>query len=165
MLHGFLVQNFDELVSRTKANASARRWPSASPPGLESGIALLLAQLRETLRGQTSTAPLAEVGFHAGAARHARALLEKGWSVSQVVHDYAAVRQAITELAVAKGAAIGLEELGALSRWLDGAIAETVAEYARLKDEATSHREVERLGQLGHDLAPSSRRRCCRSGP
>ncbi len=151
MLHEFLVQNFDELVSRTKANASARRWPSGSPSGLESGIALLLAHLRETLRGRTRTAPLAEVGFHAGAARHARALLETGWSISQVVHDYAAVRQAITELAIAKGAVIGLAELGALSRWLDGAIAETVAEYARVKEEATSHREVERLGQLGHD--------------
>jgi signal transduction histidine kinase len=153
MLHGFLVQNFDELVSRAKANASARRWPSASTPGLESGVALLLAQLREALRGETSTVPLAEDAIGSAAARHAAgALLEKGWSVSQVVHDYGAVRQAITELATAKGAGIGLEELGALSRCLDSAMAETVAEYARLKDEATSHREVERLGQVGHDL-------------
>jgi len=152
MLHRFLVQNFDELVSRTKAKASARRWPSASTPGLESGIPLLLAQLRETLRRERSTVPLADGGIGSTAARHARALLEKGWSVSQVVHDYGDVRQAITELAVAKGAAISLEELGAVSRCLDTAIAEAVAEYARLKDEATSHREVERLGQVGHDL-------------
>jgi len=152
MLHGFLIQNFDELVSRTNASASAPRWPSASTPGLESGIALLLAQLREALRRETSTVPLADDAIGAAAARHARALLEKGWSVSQVVHDYGAVRQAITELAVAKGTAIGLEELGVLSRCLDGAIAEAVAEYVRLKEEATSHREVERLGQVGHDL-------------
>jgi signal transduction histidine kinase len=152
MLHRFLVQNFDELVSRTKAKASARRWPSASTPGLESGIPLLLAQLRETLRTERSAVPLAGGGIGSTAARHARALLEKGWSVSQVVHDYGDVRQAITELAVAKGAAISLEELGALSRCLDTTIAEAVAEYARLKDEATSHREVERLGQVGHDL-------------
>ncbi len=152
MLHGFLVQNFDELVARAKANGSARRWPSASTPGLESGVVPLLAQLRETLRRGASPGPFAEVGIPSTAARHARALLEKGWSVSQVVHDYGDVRQAIMELAIAKGAAIGLEELGALSRCLDGAIAEAVAEYAHLKEEATSHREVERLGQVGHDL-------------
>ena len=153
MLNGFLAQNFDELVSRTKANASARRSPSASTPGLESGIALLLAQLGEALRTETSTVvPLANGGIVATAARHARALLEKGWSPSQVVHDYGAMRQAITELAAARGAAIGLEELCALGRCLDTAAAATVVEYARLKDEATSHREVERLGQVGHDL-------------
>jgi signal transduction histidine kinase len=62
------------------------------------------------------------------------------------------MRQAVTELAIANGAAIGLEELGVLDRCLDSAIAEAVAEYARVKEEATSHREVERLGQVGHDL-------------
>jgi signal transduction histidine kinase len=151
MLHGFLVQNFDELVSRTRSIASARRGSSASTPGLEHGIPRLLAQLAEKLRRETSTAPSAKGGI-GSAARYARSLLEKGWSASQVVHDHGAVRQAITELAVEKGAALGLEELGAMSRCLDGAIAEAVAEYARLKDEATSHREIERLGQVGHDL-------------
>lgn len=151
MLHGFLVQHFDELVARAKANASSRRRPSTSTPGQERGSALLLAQLGEALRKE-SAVPLADDAMASAAARHARALLEKGWSVSQVVHDYGAVRRAITELAGAKGAAIALEELGALNRCLDGAIAQSVAEYARLKEQATSHREVERLGQVGHDL-------------
>jgi signal transduction histidine kinase len=152
MLHGFLAHNFDELAARANANASARRWPSASTPGLERGVPQLLARLRERLHEETRTAPLTERGIGSTAARHARDLLEKGWSISQIVHDYAAVRQAITELAVAKGTAIDLDELGALSRCLDGAIAEAVAEYAHLKAEATSHREVQRLGQVGHDL-------------
>jgi signal transduction histidine kinase len=152
MLHAFLVQHFDELVSRTKAIASARRGSSRSPPALERAIPQLLAQLRETLRWETSTTSVADGGVGSTAARHARALLEQGGSVSQVVHDYGDVGQAIAELAVAEGAAVDVEELGALSRCLDGAIATAVAEYARLKDEATSHREVERLGQVGHDL-------------
>jgi signal transduction histidine kinase len=152
MLQRFLAENFDELVSRTKANGSARRWPSASTPGLERGIPQLLAQLREALQGKKSAAPLPDEVIGAASARHARALLEKGWSVSQIVHEYGDVRQAITELAAAKGEAIGLQELGVVDRCLDAAIAEAVAEYARLKDEATSHREVERLGQVGHDL-------------
>jgi signal transduction histidine kinase len=153
VLHAFLVQHFDELVSRTKAIASARRGASASPPALEGGIPQLLAHLRETLRWEAGTGSAAAGGgIGATAAGHARALLEQGGSVSQVVHDYGDVGQAITELALATGAAVDLEELGALSRCLDGAIATAVAEYARLKDAATSHREVERLGQVGHDL-------------
>jgi signal transduction histidine kinase len=155
-LNGFLAQYFDELVALAKAKASARRSRWASAPGLEPGLPLLLAQLGEALRSalrrETSTAPLADGGIGSIATRHARALLEKGWAVSQIVHDYSDLRQAITELAIATGTAISLEELGALGRCLDSASAETVAEYARLKDEAASHREVERLGQVGHDL-------------
>ena len=152
MLTGFLVQNFDELVSRTRANASARRH-SEPAPQLEERIPLLLARLRDAAGGDLGTVPHAcgESGC-SSAARHAGALLEKGWPVSQVVHDCAAVRQAITRLAIEKSAAISLEELEAVSRWLDTAIAETVAEYAHLKEEATCHREVERLGQVSHDL-------------
>jgi signal transduction histidine kinase len=153
MLHEFLVGNFDELVSRAKALGSARRWRAASAPDLERGLPLLLAQLGEALRRETSTAaPTADVGVGSIAARHARALLEKGWPASQIVRDYGDLREAITELAIARGTPISLEELGALGRCLDTASAEAVAQYARLKEEATSHREVERLGQVGHDL-------------
>src|SRR5512133_3530276 len=152
MLQAFLVQNFDELVSRTKVKAAARRSPSASAPDLETGVPLLLAQLGDVARRETSTSARADRGIRSTAARHARALLEKGWSVSEVVHDYGDVRLAIMELAAEKGAAVGLEELGALSRCLDTATAEAVAEYGHLKEEATSHREAERLGQVGHDL-------------
>ena len=152
MLQEFVVQNFGELVSRTRAQASARRWPAASTPGVESGIPLLLARLRDAAWSETGTVSGGDRAIRSSASRHARALLEKGWSVSQVVHDYGDLRLAIRELAAAKGAAIGPEELGALDRCLDAAIAETVAEYARLKEQATSHREMERLGQVGHDL-------------
>jgi signal transduction histidine kinase len=148
MLQRFLVQNFHDLVARARANATARRWSSPATPGLESES----AQLLRALLRQTSTVPLADGAMSSAAAGHARALLEKGWSVSQVVHDYGAVREAIAELAVERGAALLAEELGALNRCLDGAIADAVADYARLKHEATSHREVERLSQVGHDL-------------
>jgi signal transduction histidine kinase len=152
MLQGFLLQNFDELVTRAKAKASARRSHPGSAPDLERELSLLLAQLGEALRRETSTAPLADGGTGSIATRHARDLLEKGWAVSQIVHDYGDLRQAITELAIARGTAINLEELRALGRCLDSASAEAVAEYARLKDAAASHRETERLGQVGHDL-------------
>jgi signal transduction histidine kinase len=151
MVHEFLLQHFDELVALAKAKASARRARSASTAGLEPGLPVLLAQLGEAVRTEPSTASLADERVGSIGARHAHALLERGWPVSQIVHDFGDLRQAITELAVGK-AAMGLEELGALGRCLDDASAQAVAEYARLKDEATSHREAERLGQVSHDL-------------
>jgi signal transduction histidine kinase len=86
------------------------------------------------------------------AARHGGELLAKGYTVSQVVHDYGDVCQAITELAVERNADISPEEFHTLNRCLDTAIAEAVTEYARLQGETTSHHEVERLGQLAHEL-------------
>lgn len=151
VLRGFVVQNFDELVSRAKAIAAARRVQAASAPGPERGVSRLLAQLQETLRKEAGTAvPDGEIG--SDGARYARTPLEQGWPVAQVIRDHGAVRQAMTELVAAKGAAIGPEQLGLMNRCLDDALAEAVAEYARLKGEAASHRETERLGQVGHDL-------------
>ena len=66
--------------------------------------------------------------------------------------DYGDICQAITELAVDQKAPISTEEFHTLNRCLDTAIAEAVTEYGRLKDEATSSHEVERLGRLAHEL-------------
>jgi signal transduction histidine kinase len=75
-----------------------------------------------------------------------------GFTVSQVVHDYGDVCQTITELAVDKKAAISAEEFHTLNRCLDTAIAAAVTEYGRLRDEASAHHELERLGQVAHEL-------------
>ncbi len=114
----------------------------------------LAAERREhpSLRSEPSTASAAEAGTGSAAVRHAGALLEKGWTVSQIVHDYGDLREAIAELASAQWRSVVPEDLRALDRCIDQASADAVAAYARLKDEATSHREVERLGQVGHDL-------------
>ena len=152
MLHSFISSNREEIVSRTRAKVSSRPWPSASTHGLETGIPLFLTQLAETLRLETSAIPFPESSIGSTAARHGRDLLAKGYTVSQVVHDYGDVCQAITELAVERDAAISAEQFHPLNRCLDTAIAEAVTAYARVKDEATSHHEVVRLGQVTHEL-------------
>ena len=58
----------------------------------------------------------------------------------------------VTELAVAKRVRISSEEFHTLNRCLDTAIAEAVTEHGRLIGRAASHQEVERLGQLAHEL-------------
>jgi signal transduction histidine kinase len=152
MLHHFVSTNRDEILSRTRAKVSSRPWPSASAHELESGVPLFLTQLSETLRLETGRAPFPDGSIGSTAARHGAELLAEGYTVSQVVHDYGDVCQAITELAAEKEARITAEEFHTLNRCLDTAIAEAVTEYARLQGEATSHQEVERFGQMAHEL-------------
>jgi hypothetical protein len=152
MLHDFISANRDELLSRTRAKVSSRPWPSASTNELENGIPLFLTQLSETLRLETGRAHFPDTSIGSAAARHGSELLAKGYTVSQVVHDYGDVCQAITELAVEREARIRPEEFHTLNRCLDTAMAEAVTEYARLQGDATSHHEVERLGHLAHEM-------------
>src|SRR6266542_2405016 len=105
MLRDFTLANRDELLSRARSKVSARTWASASPQELENGIPLFLTQLSETLRLETSPTPFPDSSIGSTAAKHGRELLAKGYTVSQVVHDYGDVCQAITELALEKGAA------------------------------------------------------------
>lgn len=152
MLHDFVRSNREELISRTSAKASARPSPAASTGDLENGVSLFLAQLSETLRLEVTATPFPPAAIGAGAARHGRELLAGGHSISEVVHDYADVCQAITELAVERGATIRPEEFHTLGRCLDIAIAEAVSEYGRLDQEAISRRDLQHRGQIAHEL-------------
>ena len=152
MLHEFIHAHRDELISLTRAKVSARPWPSASTEELENGVPVFLTQLAETLRLESTRTPFSSNAIGSSAAKHGRDLLNMGFTVSQVVHDYGDVCQAITELAVEKKAAISTEEFHTLNRCLDTAIAAAVTEYGRLRDEASAHHELERLGQVAHEL-------------
>ena len=72
------------------------------------------------------------------ATRHGRDLLALGFTVSQVVHDYGDICQAVTELAIEQNAPITTDEFKTLNRCLDTAIAEAVTEHARITAESRS---------------------------
>ena len=76
--------------------------------------------------------------------------------MSQVVHDYGDVCQAITELAVEMNAPISTDDFRTLNRCLDDAIAGAVTEYGRERNQSTLDGETargsERLGFLAHEL-------------
>ena len=99
-----------------------RPWPSVSTQELEHGIPLFLTQLVETLRLENTEAPFSTSAIGASATKHAGDLLAMGFTVSQVVHDYGDVCQAVTELAIEKKATIRAEEFHTLNRCLDTAI-------------------------------------------
>lgn len=144
MLHEFIIANRNDLIARCKAKISSRPAPIPTAAELEHGVPLFLGQLAESIRLALDPSPaLAET-----AANHGRELLEQGFSIAQVVHDYGGVCQAITELAVEKQAHITSSEFQALNLCLDVAIAEAVSEYGRLRE----HEGTERLGRLAHEL-------------
>ena len=149
MLVSFIVANREEIIARTRAQIAKRLAPRATEGELTTGIPLFLDQLVETLRH----VPAAMIGaMEAGAAMHGAALLGRGYTVAQVVHDYGDVCQAITQLAHETGAAITADEFQTLNLSLDRVIAAAVAEYSRLRDLSASAGETERLGVFSHEL-------------
>lgn len=151
MLHDFVTAHGDAIIARAREKVGHRR-PPASADEIENGLPVFLAQLSETLRYETTATPFSADAIGATAARHGRDLLAVGFSVSQVVHDYGDICQAITELALERNAPIAVDEFHTLNRCLDTAIAEAVTEHARLMAERSGTEETERLGQVAHEL-------------
>jgi signal transduction histidine kinase len=152
MLHDLVRTNRAELISRARRKGLTRAWPPPSPGELENGIPLFMDQLSETLRLEATRTPFSAGAMDASAERHGRDLLERGFTVSQVVHDYGDVCQAITEMAMEGSSDISAAEFHTLNRCLDDAIAAALTAYGRLKEEASAHLEVERMGRLAHEL-------------
>jgi signal transduction histidine kinase len=171
MLHDFLTQNRSELIERCRAKVALRAAPRPTPAEMDHGIPLFLEQLIETLRIElaaavpeaamdTDAAAAAPRNMHtelaAGAAAHGHELLQQGFTVDQVVHDYGDLCQAVTELAVERKAWVSAEEFHTLNRCLDDAIAGAVTEYGVQRDRITaldgSRAMSEKLGMLAHEI-------------
>ena len=170
MLHEFLAAHRNDLIDRCRLKVVQRRAPKATDAELEHGIPHFLEQLVRTLRVEQTAEPalalrvsgppggegsvLSEMGVTA--ARHGRELLQHGFTVDQVVHDYGDLCQAITDLAFEQDAAIGVDEFRTLNRCLDNAIADSVTEFSYQRDllleDAGVHALNERLGFLAHEL-------------
>jgi len=152
MLYEFIRANREDVISRTRERVRSRPWPSVSTREIEHGVPLFLTQLSETLRLEATATPFSSDAIGSTAARHGAELLAAGFSVTQVVHDYGDICQAITEIAAEQKAPISVEEFHTLNRCLDTAIAEAVSEHTRLMAQTRSAEEVERLGHAAHEL-------------
>jgi signal transduction histidine kinase len=150
MLYDFIATHRQEIIMRCHAKSAARL--PVSNAAEEYGVPLFLAQLMEALRlGLRSNPDIGESALH-----HGRELLHKGFTVSQVVHDYGDVCQSITEMATETNAAITAADFCTLNRCLDDAIAGAVTEYGRSRDrgavDVTAMPEGNRSGFLAHEL-------------
>ena len=169
MLHDFLTAQRAELIERCRLKVAQRRAPQATDAELEHGIPLFIDQLIKTLRVEQTSEPmrsrkvsgpasgqpaLSEIG--GTAAQHGRELLQHGFTVDQVVHDYGDLCQAVTDLALQYGSPIQADEFRTLNRCLDNAIADAVTEYAYRREVLLAEKGVralnERLGSLAHEL-------------
>jgi signal transduction histidine kinase len=169
VLHEFLTANRAELIERCVLKVA--RSPAAEPSNdeLEHGIPLFLDQVIKTLcieqtadagrslevSGPSGGGTLpAEIGTTA--ARHGVELLEHGFTVDQVVHDYGDLCQAITDLAFERAAPLEVDEFRTLNRCLDNAIGRAVSGFAGERDRLASERDAraldERLALLAREL-------------
>ena len=149
MLFEFIAENRAELIARTRAKVAARLAPRATEEELLTGVPRVLDQLVLALQRRPEQTP--DSGARSAAA-HGAALLQRGYTVAQVVYDFGDICQAITELADERGAAITTEEFQLLNLALDNGIAEAVTEYSRVRDQTVSEGETERLGVFAHEL-------------
>jgi len=152
VLHEFIAKNRDEIILRCRAKVATRSVPPPTEAEVDHGVPVFLDQLRDALRfGQTATPEI-----NRSAIKHGHDLLLQGFTVSQVVHDYGDVCQAITELAVELNAPISTDDFRTLNRCLDDAIAGAVTEYGRQRNQwgtdGESARASERLGFFAHEL-------------
>lgn len=169
-MYQFLANNRAELIARCKQKVAARPHRAATERQLVHGIPIFLEQLTRTLEaeekglaeegtrisGAAGGGALSQSEMGVSAAAHGKELLELGFSVDQVVHDYGDLCQAITDLAMERDAPFTIDEFRTLNRCLDNAIAEAVTEFSAQRDLSRdlAHASAEnlRLGFLVHEL-------------
>jgi signal transduction histidine kinase len=152
MLYEFIAVNRDDIIRRCRAKVARRSVPPPTTAEIDHGVPVFLDQLGDALRlGLSSSAEISK-----SAIQHGHDLLLQGFTVSQVVHDYGDVCQAITELAVELNAPISTEDFRMLNRSLDDAIAGAVTQYTRERNQSAIDGEMvrgsERFGFFAHEL-------------
>lgn len=170
MMHEFLSTHREELIARCAVKVAKRSAPKATKSEAENGIPRFLDQLIKTLRVEQTSEPmlsrkvsgpsgggapvLSELGE--SATRHGRELMERGFTVEQVVHDYGDLCQAITDLAFEMEVPIEIDEFRTLNRCLDNGIAVAVTEFNYRRDFLVADQQTaalnERLGFFAHEL-------------
>jgi signal transduction histidine kinase len=150
-LQEFLELYRDVIIAKTREMVATRPFPPASTLELEEGIPLFVTQLGDTLRAELSERHVPNA-IGSAATRHGARLFELGFTLSQVVHDYGDVCQAVTELAMEQKAHITVEEFHVLNRCLDTAIADAVTEHGRITSQRREALETQRVGHLVHEL-------------
>lgn len=151
MLYEFVNTYRDEIITRAREKVTARPWPTASDEEVRNGVPLFLTQLSQTLQFESLGTPHSPQAISSTATRHGRDLMALGFTVSQVVHDYGDICQAVTEVAIEQNAPITTDEFKTLNRCLDTATAEAVTEHARITAESRILEESERAGHAAHE--------------
>jgi signal transduction histidine kinase len=169
-MYEFLIANRQELIARCQAKVANRARPGEVQRELAHGITPFLDQLIKTLQVEQGEQPmlsrkvsgptgggkpaLSEMGETA--AEHGRELLQHGYTVEEVVHDYGDLCQSVTDLAFEMDVEIKVDEFRTLNRCLDNAIATAVTEFGYQRDFVVADQQADalniRLGYFAHEL-------------
>lgn len=152
MLDDFIVENRDEIITRSRIQVALRSGPDVDHESHENGIPVFIDQLCVAIRRARSKDAINHDDIDESARLHGRDLRNAGLTVAQVVRGYGDVCQAITTLAMEKDAEISPEEFQTLNLCLDDAIAEAVTVFGHDHDRAVAAQGTERLGVLAHEL-------------
>jgi len=170
MMHIFLAENRAELERRCRDKVAKRPLRLPTEQQLQHGIPIFLDQLIRTLKaeeagqmvkslaisGPADGNALATSELADSATTHGGQLLALGYSVSQVVHDYGDLCQAVSDLAVALDEQFAVEEFRTLNRCLDNGIAEAVSEFTQRRDVLIANEQAlalsQRIGFFAHEL-------------
>jgi hypothetical protein len=154
MLDEFIAVNRSEIVGQCRATLATRSVLAPASLELDHGVPAFLDQLLTELR----RGPSPDFDIAKTAMQHGHDLQVQRYTVSQAVHDYGDVCQAVTALAVERQAAISTEDFRTLNGCLDNAIASAVAEYGRARDRSSKQndtREGPPPGAVASDLLKS----------
>lgn len=142
MLHDFITTHRTDIIGRCLEKSHARLIAAHSRVPLDVGVPMFLDQLVDELRRDT---PGRTDAITQAALQRGHDLFVHGFTVSQVVHEYGDICQAVTELAVERDAQISTDDFRRLNRCLDDAIAGAVTEFAHAQ---THEHDATRSGQF-----------------
>ncbi|MHC5747296.1 MAG: sensor histidine kinase [Nostoc sp.] len=160
MLHEFLLAERDEILALCSKKITGLGDSMSSSDEMERGLPVFYDELIEVLRADADIDESREEHnnsiesvHRAAAERRGKESLKLGYSISQVVHGYGALCQAITQYIQENSSEItSPREFNRLNFCLDIAIAEAVTEFNRNQRENAERDEVQRLGFLAHEL-------------
>jgi signal transduction histidine kinase len=153
MLSEFLTRNRKTILALSHRKVIALAGSAPDSEAWNHGLPEVYDHLIPALRRVAKRgAPSSGGSDDAAAARHGERMLRLGLTVSQVVHGYGAIWQAITSAARQQSLAISDEEFNVIKRVLDIATAEAVTAYERLNNGIMRKAEAQRLGSLAHEL-------------
>jgi len=158
MLHDLLFAKRDNILALCKHKLSDVSEALSSSDEMARGLPVFYDELIEVLQADETESKEAvdkiSGNIHrASAIRRGKESLRLGYTISQVVHGYGALCQAITEyVGEESGETIHPREFNRLNFCLDIAIAEAVTEFSQAELHATNQGEVQRLGFFAHEL-------------
>jgi signal transduction histidine kinase len=152
MLHDLLLNHRDEIIERVQ-----QRLASELPPPPEQAMVQELPTYVDEVIGALKRAageadPSAPPHQSAAAAEHGRRRERQGVGITEVVHDFAVVCDAMTVIAAEQGVTICPREWQVMNEAIDAGISQAISEYWEQNRQRTNKETAEHLGFVVHEL-------------